>query len=156
MKEHKERTLGNQLDFANRDSEEILKEIDGEKRVDPAMDGPGTLIAGEWEGNCGDLPTIEHGDVTKDRDGLTLTVRCAQLYKLEGPEKLHVDWISQSFHISKMSTCSTEKSKGFVVVSSPQYTSNVRTEERSIEDVSVLHVRPAHKRPVFLSILICT
>ncbi|KAL6489756.1 hypothetical protein MHYP_G00001010 [Metynnis hypsauchen] len=41
-----------------------------------------------YVGNCGDLPTIEHGDATKDRDGLALIVRCAQFYKLEGPKEV--------------------------------------------------------------------
>ncbi|KAL6489743.1 hypothetical protein MHYP_G00000880 [Metynnis hypsauchen] len=37
---------------------------------------------------CGDLPTIEHGDATEAPDGLVLTVRCAQFYKLEGPKEV--------------------------------------------------------------------
>ncbi|XP_017558980.1 complement factor H-related protein 2-like [Pygocentrus nattereri] len=38
--------------------------------------------------HCGDLPIIEHGDVTKAPDGLALTVRCAYLYKLDGPAEV--------------------------------------------------------------------
>ncbi|XP_036452563.1 complement factor H-like isoform X4 [Colossoma macropomum] len=38
--------------------------------------------------NCGDLPTIEHGDVTEDQDRRVLTVQCAAFYKLEGLEEV--------------------------------------------------------------------
>uniref|UniRef100_A0AAR2L8H0 Sushi domain-containing protein n=1 Tax=Pygocentrus nattereri TaxID=42514 RepID=A0AAR2L8H0_PYGNA len=38
--------------------------------------------------HCGDLPIIEHGDVTKAPDGLALTVRCAYLHKLDGPAEV--------------------------------------------------------------------
>ncbi|KAL6489744.1 hypothetical protein MHYP_G00000890 [Metynnis hypsauchen] len=44
---------------------------------------------------CGDHPTVENGDVTEVLGGLVL--------------KLHVDWISLSFFLSKESTCRTEK-----------------------------------------------
>ncbi|XP_036452555.1 complement factor H-like isoform X2 [Colossoma macropomum] len=37
---------------------------------------------------CGDYPTIEHGDVTEDRDRRVLKVQCAALYKLEGPKEV--------------------------------------------------------------------
>ncbi|XP_017558981.1 coagulation factor XIII B chain-like [Pygocentrus nattereri] len=38
--------------------------------------------------HCGDLPIIEHGDVTEAPDGLALTVRCAYLHKLNGPAEV--------------------------------------------------------------------
>ena len=60
--------------------------------------------------------------------------------------QLHVDWISLSFIIVKESTWRMEKRTDFIVLPLiTEYTSNVRTEERTTEDVSVLHVRPAHK-----------
>ncbi|KAL7879416.1 hypothetical protein SRHO_G00016700 [Serrasalmus rhombeus] len=38
--------------------------------------------------HCGDLPIIAHGDVTEAPDGLSLTVRCARLYELDGPAEV--------------------------------------------------------------------
>ncbi|XP_036452566.1 complement factor H-related protein 2-like [Colossoma macropomum] len=37
---------------------------------------------------CGDHPTVENGDVMEVLRGMVLTVQCAALYKLEGPEEV--------------------------------------------------------------------
>ncbi|KAL7879402.1 hypothetical protein SRHO_G00016560 [Serrasalmus rhombeus] len=83
------RTMEGKMQNQNTLVEELKKENGALKTTVETMQATlESLQSSKAVRHCGDLPIIEHGDVTEAPDGLALTVRCAQLYKLDGPAEV--------------------------------------------------------------------